>query len=63
MVAVWFPAHRLLYASDLIQPGLEGFFMPSYLAEVEALVERAGLDVEAVFAIAPAAHAVAGGGR
>lgn len=50
MVAVWFPEHRLLYSSDLIQPGPGGdFFMPSYLADVEALVEREGLEPETVF--------------
>lgn len=52
MLAVYFPEHRLLYASDLIQPGQgDAFFMPSYLAEVEALVQREGLAVETVFAM------------
>lgn len=51
MLAVWFPEHRLLYASDLIQPGQDGFFMPSYLADVEALVRRESLDPETVFAM------------
>ncbi|NKB87088.1 MAG: hypothetical protein GKS06_02555 [Acidobacteria bacterium] len=53
MLAVYFPAHRLLYASDLIQrsgPDAD-FFMPSYLAEIEALVEREGFDVQTVFAM------------
>lgn len=50
MVAVHFPEHSLLYASDLIQPDRpEGFFMPSYLAEVEAMVQREELEVETVF--------------
>lgn len=52
MLAVWFPEHRLLYASDLLQAGQGGgFFMPSYLADVEALVRREALDVETVFAM------------
>jgi hypothetical protein len=53
MLAVYFPAHRLLYASDLLQRGQAGagFFMPSYVAEVEALVEREGFEVDTVFAM------------
>jgi hypothetical protein len=51
MLAVWFPEHRLLYASDLIQPGQEGFFMPSYLADVAAMVRREALEPETVFAM------------
>jgi len=52
MIAVYFPAHRLLYASDLIRPGEDGgFFMPAYLAEVEALVKREALVVDTVFAM------------
>lgn len=52
MVAAYFPEHRLLYASDLVQPMPDGtFFMTEYLHEVRLLVEREGLDVETVFAM------------
>lgn len=35
MIMVYLPEHRLLYSSDLIQPGQNGsFFMPQYLSEV-----------------------------
>jgi len=39
MMLAWFPQHRLLCASDMIQRGREkgSFFMPSMLAEVEAV--------------------------
>lgn len=53
MMLAWFPQHRLLYASDMIQRGREkgSFFMPSMLAEVEAVVRREGLDPERVVAM------------
>jgi hypothetical protein len=49
MMIAWLPGPKLLYSSDLIQPGRTRgtFFMPAMLAEVAAAVEReriAGID-------------------
>lgn len=51
MMAVYFPEPRLLYTSDLVQPGQQpgDFFWLASLAEVEALAERQGLVVDTVF--------------
>lgn len=52
MLMVYWSAHRLLYAADLIQQQRDGsFFWPLYLREVADAVEREGLDVETVFAM------------
>jgi glyoxylase-like metal-dependent hydrolase (beta-lactamase superfamily II) len=53
MMLAWLPGAKVLYSSDLIQPGRPGtdtFFMPMMLAEVEAAVRREGITgVERVF--------------
>ena len=53
MMLAWLPGAKVLYSSDLIQPGRPGtntFFMPMMLAEVEAAVRREGITgVELVF--------------
>jgi hypothetical protein len=52
MLMAYWPAHRLLYAADLIQQQRDGsFFWPLYLQEVVDAVRREGLDVETVFAM------------
>ncbi|MDX5421718.1 MAG: hypothetical protein LPK14_05640 [Hymenobacteraceae bacterium] len=52
MMMVYFPEHRLLYASDLVQLMRDGsFFQPAYVAEVVAAVKREGLQVKRVFAM------------
>ena len=52
MMLVYFPEHKLLYASDLVQLNRDGsFFQKAYLAEVVAAVKRNGLLVEQVFAM------------
>lgn len=52
MLMVYFPEHRLLYASDLIQKLPNGdFFAPQYLTEIKSAVERENLNVEMVFAM------------
>lgn len=52
MVAVYFPAQKVLYASDLIQQQRDkSFFFIEYLAEVKALIDRHKLDVETVYAM------------
>lgn len=52
MMVAYLPAHRLLYASDLVQKQRDGsFWQPEYLSEVAAVVEREGLAVERVFAM------------
>ncbi|WP_347156922.1 hypothetical protein [Pontibacter chitinilyticus] len=52
MLMVYFPEHRLLYASDLVQQNRDGsFFQPAYIAEVVAAVQREGLQVANVFAM------------
>jgi glyoxylase-like metal-dependent hydrolase (beta-lactamase superfamily II) len=51
MMLVWFPATRLLYASDVIIPdGFEPVFTSAYLAELDRIVGRERLDVDRVFA-------------
>lgn len=52
MMLAWFPGAKLLYSSDLIQPGRAAgtFFMPMMLAEVASAAERENLGViERVF--------------
>jgi hypothetical protein len=50
MLMAYFPAHRLLYASDEIQRLRSGaFFMPEYLLETRDAIEREKLVVERVF--------------
>ena len=52
MMMVYFPEHRLLYASDLVQKSLNGsFFMPQYLSEVMQAAGREKLMVGNVFAM------------
>ncbi len=52
MQMVYFPVHRLLYASDLVQRRPNGsFFAPQYLSEIMSAVEREKLAVESVFAM------------
>lgn len=53
MMMLWFPEHRLLYASDLVQgPMPDGsFFMPQYLCEVRDAAAREKLQPESVFAM------------
>lgn len=52
MLMVYFPEHKLLYASDLIQKQRNGgFFMPEYLLEVLQAVTREKLQVNNVFAL------------
>jgi hypothetical protein len=52
MLMAWFPEHKLLYASDMVQRLRDGtFFMPQYLSEVLDAVEREGLSPERVFAM------------
>jgi len=52
MMMAYFPEHRLLYASDLIQQQPDGtFFWPEYAAEVVEAVERYGVTVETVYAM------------
>jgi len=47
MMFAWLPGLRLLYSSDMIQPGQNGgFFMPGMLAEVETAVVRAHIEPE-----------------
>jgi hypothetical protein len=47
---VWFPARRLLYASDVVIPdAFEPVFAAAYRGELVRLVQREGLDVERVF--------------
>lgn len=49
MMMVYFPELKLLYASDLIIPQKEGFFMPQYLSEAVDAITREGLAVETIF--------------
>ncbi|MBX7174600.1 MAG: hypothetical protein K1X72_26735 [Pyrinomonadaceae bacterium] len=51
MLMIYFPEHKLLYASDLIQKQRDGnFFMPEYLTEIMQAVKRENLQVDNVFA-------------
>ncbi len=56
MVMVYFPEHKLLYGSDLVQimPD-KSFFMPQYISELTEAAERENLTVEKVFAMHAAA--------
>lgn len=48
--AIWWPAHRLLYTSDLFTVGRDGsIFLPQYLDETRDLVKRERLDVKTIF--------------
>lgn len=52
MMMIYFPEHRLLYGSDLLQKMPNGsFFMPQYVSEVMSAAEREKLSVERVFAM------------
>ncbi|MGJ5815594.1 hypothetical protein [Paludibaculum fermentans] len=53
MMMAWFPEHRILYASDLVQgPMPDGsFFMPQYLSEVRDAAAREKIQPESVFAM------------
>lgn len=52
MLMVYFPEHKLLYASDLIQKMPDGtFFMNQFLSEVIQAAEREKLSVNKVFAM------------
>jgi hypothetical protein len=51
MLLAWFPAHRLLYASDVIIPdAFEPVFTAGYTAELVRVIAREGLSVDRVFA-------------
>jgi hypothetical protein len=49
MMMAYFPAHRLLYGSDLLQKQAEGFFFPAYPKELYEAVQRERLEVDTVF--------------
>jgi hypothetical protein len=49
MMAVYFPQHRILYGSDLVQWGRGG--PPEYVSELVDLAARERLNVETVFAM------------
>ena len=51
MMMVYFPEHRLLYASDLAQPFNNGDWIPQYLSELNDAVRRENLSVERAFAM------------
>jgi hypothetical protein len=52
MLMIYFPEHKLLYGSDLVQKSLKGgFFMPQYLSEIVQAAERNNLSVDHVFAM------------
>jgi len=49
---VYFPEHKLLYGSDLVQRRRDGsFFMPEHLSELLEAVRREKLAVNGVFAM------------
>lgn len=50
MMMAYFPAHRLLYGSDLLQKQGDGFFFPAYPKELAEAVRRERLDVQSIFA-------------
>lgn len=50
MMMAYFPSHRLLYGSDLLQKVGDGFFFPSYPKELAEAVAREKLNVDTVFA-------------
>lgn len=49
MVMAYFPAHRLLYGSDLLQKQGDGFFFAAYPKELSEAVARENLSVDKVF--------------
>jgi glyoxylase-like metal-dependent hydrolase (beta-lactamase superfamily II) len=50
MMMVYFPEHKLLYTSDLLQPGQNGpFFMMEYVREASDAVKRENLIVDRFF--------------
>lgn len=52
MMMIYFPKHKLLYTSDLVQPGQgEKFFMPQYIGEIIEAVNREKLQVEKVIGL------------
>ncbi|HLP31361.1 MAG TPA: hypothetical protein VK150_08370, partial [Geothrix sp.] len=52
MLMAYFPEHRLLYGSDLVQRNPRGgFLMPIYLVDLARAVAREGLQVDTVFAM------------
>jgi len=52
MMMIYFPEHKLLYASDLVQKSQKGgFFMQQYLSEVIQAAKRENLEVNNVFAM------------
>jgi hypothetical protein len=51
MMLAYFPEHRLLYASDMVQPRGDGFALAQYLGELASVVQREKLDVTTVFAM------------
>jgi hypothetical protein len=52
MMMVYFPEHKLLYGSDLVQQRRDGsFFMPEYLSELIEAVRRERVTVSSVFAM------------
>ncbi len=59
-MAIYWPAHRLLYTSDLISVRPErSVWLPQYRDEIASVIAREGLDVETVFGMhyAPVAWA------
>lgn len=50
MLMAYFPQHRLLYGSDLLQKQGAGFFFPAYPKELAEAVTREKLPVDTVFA-------------
>lgn len=52
MMMVYFPEHKLLYGSDLVQGRPDGsFFMPEYLSELIDAVGREKLTISWIFAM------------
>ena len=48
-MAIYWPAHRLLYTSDIMTAARGQVWMPQYRSEVAELIRRERLDVERVF--------------
>lgn len=52
MIMIYFPEHKLLYGSDLLQQMPDGsFFMPQYVSELVDAARRENLSVNKVFAM------------
>ena len=53
MMMAYFPEHRVLWGSDLVQPSQDGasFFAPQYQSELADAVRREGLAVDTVLAM------------